>query len=387
MIPVRYNVRSLAVRKSTTLATALGVALVVFVLASALMLSAGVKKTLSASGREDIAIVLRKGSNAELGSAVEDSSVSTNLAQPGIRMEGSRPLGASEVVVVLALPKVGVKGLTNVSVRGVTEASYSLRPNVHVVRGRPARPGSDEVVIGQRIAGRFEGVDLGQKFELRKNRPVTVVGVFADGGSSYESEAWCDLETLRSAFGREGAVSSVRVRLDSPSKLDLFRAAVEQDKRLGLEVKRETTYYEQQSEDLAKFIGILGTLIAVFFSIGAMIGAMITMYAAVANRQREIGTLRALGFSRFSILTSFLIEAILLALVGGAIGAAASMAMGLVTFSMVNFSSWSEMVFSFDPTPRTIGTALFFAIGMGLVGGFFPALRASRVSPIAAMRG
>ncbi len=386
MIPVRYNVRSLAVRKATTAATALGVALVVFVLASALMLSAGVKKTLSSSGREDVAIVLRKGSTAELGSGVDDSSISTILAQPGIKLDNNKPLGAAEVVVVLALPKVGVAGLTNVQVRGVTEASYALRPSVKIVRGRPARPGSDEVVIGDRIAGRFKNVDLDQKFELRKNRPVTVVGVFSDNGSSYESEVWADLDTLRSAFGREGAVSSVRVRLESPSKLDAFRIAVEQDKRLGLAVMRETTYYEQQSENLALFIRVLGTLIAVFFSIGAMIGAMITMYAAVANRQREIGTLRALGFSRLSILSSFLIEAVILAVIGGAIGATASLAMGFVTFSMVNFASWSEIVFSFDPTPRTISTALFFALGMGLLGGFFPAVRASRVSPITAMR-
>jgi putative ABC transport system permease protein len=197
---------------------------------------------------------------------------------------------------------------------------------------------------------------------------------------------WADLDTLRSAFGREGAVSSVRVRLESRSKLDAFRTAVEQDKRLGLMVMRETTYYEQQSENLALFIGIMGTLIAVFFSIGAMIGATITMYAAVANRQREIGTLRALGFSRTSILSSFLIEAVVLAFIGGAIGAAASLAMKMVTFSMVNFASWSEVVFSFDPTPSIIGKALVFAIGMGLLGGFFPAIRASRVSPVAAMR-
>jgi putative ABC transport system permease protein len=308
------------------------------------------------------------------------------LSQQGIKMEGGKPMGAAEVVVVLALAKVGVPGLTNVAVRGVTEASYALRPNVKIVRGKPARPGSDEVVIGERIAGRFQNVDLNQKFELRKNRPVTVVGVFSDGGSSHESEVWADLDTLRSAFGREGAVSSVRVRLESRSKLDAFRTAVEQDKRLGLMVMRETTYYEQQSENLALFIGIMGTLIAVFFSIGAMIGATITMYAAVANRQREIGTLRALGFSRTSILSSFLIEAVVLAFIGGAIGAAASLAMKMVTFSMVNFASWSEVVFSFDPTPSIIGKALVFAIGMGLLGGFFPAIRASRVSPVAAMR-
>ena len=331
---------------------------------------------------------MRKGSNAEMGSAVDDSSIGAILAQPGIKMtEGNKPLGAPEVVVVLALPKIGTVGLTNVTVRGVTEASYAIRPSAKIVQGRPARPGSNEVVVGERIVGRFEHMQIGEQFDLRKNRPVTVVGIFTDQGSSQESEVWADLDTLRSAFGREGAVSSVRVRLDSRSKLDAFRAAVEQDKRLGLTVMRETTYFEEQSEGLALFISIMGTVIAVLFAIGAMLGAMITMYVAVANRQLEIGTLRALGFSRFSILTSFLLEAIILAFAGGAAGALASLAMKFVSFSMINQASWSEVVFSFEPTPTTIGAALGFAIGMGLIGGFFPAVHASRVSPIAAMRG
>ncbi len=387
MIPVRYNIRSLAVRKATTAATALGVALVVFVLGSALMLSAGVKKTLAATGKDDVAIVLRKGSNNELGSSIEDSAISTILSQPGIKQDGGKPIGVAETVVVLALEKVGANGLTNVQVRGVTEDSMKLRPTITIVRGRPARPGSDEVIIGERIAGRFKDVDLDHSFELKKNRPVKVVGIFTDRGSAHESEVWADRDTLRSAFGREGSVSSVRVRLESPSKLEGLQAAVAQDKRLGLAGTRETKYFEDQSEGLALFINIMGSLIALFFSIGAMIGAMITMYAAVANRQREIGTLRALGFSRLSILASFLMESSILAIVGGIIGTVASLCMGFVSFSMINFASWSELVFTFDPTPRILITSLIFSVGMGLIGGFFPAVRAARVSPITAMRG
>jgi putative ABC transport system permease protein len=197
---------------------------------------------------------------------------------------------------------------------------------------------------------------------------------------------WVDRETLRAAFGREGIVSSVRVHLESPASFDAFKMGVESEKRLGLQAMRETDFFERQSEGTSKFVGILGTLIAVFFSIGAMIGAMITMYAAVANRQREIGTLRALGFSRRSILGSFLIESVVLALVGGLVGTAASIGMGFVKFSMMNFASWSEMVFIFDPTPGILGFAIGFAGLMGLVGGFFPAVRAARVSPVAAMR-
>jgi putative ABC transport system permease protein len=388
MIPIRYNVRSLAVRKATTLATALGIALVVFVLASSLMLSAGIRKTLGSSGRADNAIVLRMGSDAELGSVVEESSVPLILAAPGVKMdEQGKPLGSSEVVVVAAMPKLGADGVTNVTIRGVPDNSARFRPEVQIVAGRAPKPGADEVMIGGRIRGRIEGLDLGQTFELKKNRPVTVVGVFEAGGSSYESEVWGDSELIRQAYHREGIYSSVRVVLESPTKFDAFRAGVENDKRLGLQAVRETTFYEKQSEGVAKFVGILGTIVSIFFAAGAMIGAMITMYGAVASRQREIGTLRALGFSRSSVLSSFLFEAVLLAVVGGAVGAAASLLMGFVHFSMVNMSSWSEMVFSFDATPRVLTTALVFACGMGLLGGLLPAVRAARTSPLKAIRG
>ncbi len=387
MIPVRYNVRSLAVRKATTLATALGIALVVFVLASALMLSAGIRKTLAISGRPDTAIVLRKGSDAELGSSIEEPDVNLILAAPGVKKEPGTPSGVAEVVVVAAMEKVGAVGVTNVQLRGVPDDVMKFRPEVTLIAGRAPQPGSDEVLIGERLRGRFKGLDLDQSFDIKKNRPVKVVGVFESGGSSYESEVWVDRELLRSAYGRQGHMSSVRVHLDSTAAFDAFQVGVEEDKRLGLMAMRESDYYEKQSEGTSVFIGAMGTLIAVFFSMGAMIGAMITMYAAVANRQREIGTLRALGFSRSSILGCFLLEAMILALAGGAVGTAASLAMGYVKFSMMNFASWSEMVFSFDPTPAIIVRALVFAGVMGFLGGFFPALRASRVSPVAAMRG
>jgi putative ABC transport system permease protein len=388
MIPIRYNVRSLAVRKATTIATAFGIALVVFVLASSLMLSAGIRKTLGSSGKADNAIVLRMGSDAELGSIVEESSVPLILAAPGVKTDAQgKPIGSSEVVVVAAMPKLGADGVTNVTIRGLPDGSERFRPEVQIVAGRPPKPGADEVMIGSRIRGRIEGLELGQTFELKKNRPVTVVGVFDAGGSSYESEVWGDSDLVRQAYHREGIYSSVRVQLESPTKFDAFRAGVENDKRLGLQAVRETAFYEKQSEGVATFVGVLGTSVSIFFAAGAMIGAMITMYGAVASRQREIGTLRALGFSQSSVLASFLVEAVLLSVVGGAVGAAASMLMGFVHFSMVNMASWSEMVFSFDPTPRVLTTALVFACGMGLFGGLLPAVRAARTSPLQAIRG
>lgn len=387
MIPIRYNVRSLAVRKTTTIATALGVGLVVFVLASALMLSAGIKKTLGVSGQDDVAIVLRKGSDAELGSVLDTASINTIIGGPGVkRDETGKPVGVGEIVVVGALEKIGAAGVANVQIRGTTPEGWKFRPHAHMVAGREAKAGSDEVVVGIRIRGRFKGTELGETFDLRKNRPVTVVGIFADDGSSYESEVWVDLDTLRAAYGREGAISSVRVRLDSAAAFDVFKATMEGEKQYGYLTLRERDYFDKQSQGTSLFIGVMGTLISLFFALGAMIGATITMYAAVANRQRGIGTLRALGFSRGSILLSFLIEAVVLALLGGAVGALASLGMGFVHFSMINFASWSEIVFGFEPTPGILATALGMALGMGLLGGFFPALAASRVSPIKAMR-
>lgn len=388
MVPFRYNMRSLLVRKTTTLATGLGIALVVFVMASALMLSAGIKKTLASSGREDNAIVMRKGSDAELNSTVEDPQVGVLLSQAGVAKDDKgSPLGVGEAVIVIMVAKLGEQGMTNIAVRGVTEKSLPFRPNAKITAGRPAKSGSEEVVIGKNLRGRFAGFDLGQSFEIKKNRKVTVVGILEDQGSSYESEVWADLDVVRDAFGRQGTVSSVRVRLESATAFDGFRTAVESDKTLGFEALRETVFFEKQSENLAIFVTALGTVIAFFFSIGAMIGATITMYGSIANRQREIGTLRALGFSRRGILLSFLLESSLLAFGGGAVGAVCAMAMKMVTFSMVNFATFSEMVFRFEPTPGILIASLSAGTMMGVIGGFFPAVRAARTSAVIAMRG
>ena len=254
MIPISYNVRSLMVRKTTTLATAGGIALVVFVLAAALMLSAGVKKTLVAGGRDDNAIVLRKGSGNELSSSIESPTVSLVLAAPGVKKdETGAPLGTGEIVVVIAQQKLSAEPgqVSNILVRGVTENVFKVRPEVHLIAGRAPKPGTDECLVGKGIAGNFQGMSLGEKFELKKNRPVEVVGIFEAGGSSFESEVWANIETARTSFGREGLVSSVTVRLESAAKLDGFKATVSTDKQLQLETKRETTYYEEQSQGTA----------------------------------------------------------------------------------------------------------------------------------------
>ncbi len=387
MIPVSYNVRSLLVRKTTTIATAFGIALVVFVLASSLMLSNGIRQTLVSSGQHDRAVVLRKGSDAELASSIESPQVGTILAAPGVAQAEGAPLGAGEVVVVITANKLGDEShVSNVQVRGVQPQSYELRRELKIVDGRRPAVGTDEAVIGKALRGRFAGMELGQSFELKKNRPVKIVGIVDAGGSAFDSEVWVDVDTLRSAFGREGLVSSVVVQLGSAAQYDGFAAAVEHDKQLGLQAYREDEYYERQSEGTSIFISAIGVIISVFFSLGAMIGAMITMYAAVSQRSREIGTLQALGFSRFSVLLSFLLESVVLALGGAALGAAASLLMSTVSFSMMNFATWQEMTFSFTPSVGIIVGSMAAGALMGLLGGVLPAVRAARTAPIQAMR-
>jgi putative ABC transport system permease protein len=242
-------------------------------------------------------------------------------------------------------------------------------------------------MIGRKIEGRFANVEMGGSIELRKNRNAKVVGVFEAGGSAYESEIWGDKDYVGQAFGRESMVSSVRVQLESKGLFDGFSAAVEQDKRLGLDALPEREFYEKASESTSTMILALGIIIAVFFSIGAMIGAMITMYGTVANRKSEIGVLRALGFSRTVILVSFLFESVLLALLGGLLGSVAALGLGMVKFSMMNFQTFSEIVFEFQPTAEILVTAMLFGGLMGVLGGFLPAIRAARTAPIEAMRG
>ncbi len=376
------------VRKTTTVAAAFGLALVVFVFASASaqMLGNGIKKTLGRSASPENAIVLRKGSSSEMESGIEEQQVNLVLAQAQQVGASKEPPGVGEVLVVILLDKLGISGVSNVTVRGVTERAFDFRRTVKITEGRAAKPGADEVVVGAGITSRFKGLGIGQSFELKKNRLVKVVGVFADDGSSFESEVWADINSVRTAFGREGNVSSIRVRLDAASKFDAFKALIEQNRQLGLSAQREADYYEKQSEATATFLTIMGTMIAVLFGLGAMIGATITMNAQVANRQREIGTLRALGFSRRGILVSFLLESVVLSLIGGGVGAIAALCLKFVKITMLNAGTWAEIVFSFEPTPEIILRSVLLAAVMGIFGGFLPAIRAARISPIEAMR-
>ena len=388
MIPLSYSLRSLMVRKATTFATAFGIALVVFVFASVMMLGNGIKETLGASGREDTAIVMSKGAQAELGSTILQNQVGKIAQMAGVAQGENGPLAQAEMVVVITHPKVGTSGVANVTMRGMPDNWLKFRSEARIVAGREPKAGTREVVIGRAARGRFQGFDIGKSFAMVENQPFDVVGVFAAGGGSLESEVWGDLEVMRTMFDRPGLVSSVHVRLMTPGSLQAFKDGFKNDPQLReYEVERETKYYEKQANGLGQFISFLGYAIAVFFAVGAMIGAIITMYGAVATRQREIGTLRALGFSRISILLAFLFESLALSAIGGVIGVVAAMGMTTVKFSTMNFASWSEVVFRFIPNPGTFSSSIIFAMVMGLVGGLLPAIRAARMSPIKAMRG
>jgi putative ABC transport system permease protein len=382
-VPFQYNARSLLVRKATTLATALGIALVVFVFAGALMLG-DVSRVFATAGRPDTVIILRKGSDAELSSAIGNEYLGLFRGPAQVSQAGGV---IGEIIVVVIAEHIDSSTSSNVLVRGTPPEGIAFRPEIKIVSGRAPRPGTNEVMVGSGLAGRFKGLAIGGTLDLRRNRPLSVVGVFSADGGSYESEVWGDLDYVRNALGRQAVVSSARVRLTSAADFDAYRQAIESDKRFSMKVMREPDYNEKQSQAVATFLKWFGIVAAVLFSFAAMLGAAITMNGAVAHRTREIGTLRALGFSRRSILFAFLIEAIVLATVGGVIGSAMVLLLSFAKFPIINFQTFSEIVLSFHATPKVFAASLIFSGAMGLVGGLFPAIRAARVSPIEAMRG
>jgi putative ABC transport system permease protein len=387
VLPLNYHVRSLVVRKTTTVAAGTGLALVVFVFASALMLSRGIERTLGRSAQSDIAIVLRKGADSELASSMPDRVVNEIAIATGIASEANgRPAVAAEVVVVLLLETPGATRAANVQLRGVSEDAFSIRATARVVEGRAARPGTREVVIGKALRGRFAGFEVGKSFELRKHRPVDVVGIFEDGGSSFESEVWADARMVAAAFGREGRISTARVRLESASRFDAFAMSIANNRELEVDALRESAFSERQGEGTSLFIKSMGLALTVIFALAAMLGASIIMHASVAQRRREIATLRAIGFSRGSILVSFLLESVALALGGGLVGVAGALSLRFVHFSTTNLATWSEIAFCLEPTPSILAAALTVAVAMGIVGGLFPAIRASTMNLVEGMR-
>lgn len=385
-IPVAYIARNLWVRKVTTLLTAGGMALVIFVFAAVLMLDAGLKRTLVGTGQPDNIVAIRQGSETEVQSGLTREQTALFDAFPEIAT-GPRgdPLVSKEVVVLNSLPKrADPNKRSNVVVRGLSPIGIALRPQVKLAAGRMFSPGSNEIVVGSSVLSGFAGVELGQALSFAQ-REWRVVGVFDGGRSGFDSEIWGDNEQLMQAF-RRTTFNSVVAKLASPTSLDALTARLADDPRINVQLKPETKFYEDQSRSLSTFLNLLGLTLSAIFSLGAIIGAMITMYAAVASRTAEIGTLRALGFQRMSILIAFLGESLLLALVGCVAGLIAASFLTAITVSTTNFQSFSELAFSFVLTPEVIGQTLVFALVMGIVGGVLPAVKASRLKIVDALR-
>lgn len=384
-IPLKYTLRNLGTRRLTTGITVLGIALVVFVFSAVLMMAYGVQKTLIATGSDQNVLVARKAANGEISSIIDRETANVILTLPHIaKTSEGKPIASGEPVVVINLNKVD-GGLSNVTVRGVSPQVFALRPQVKLKEGRMFTWGARELVTGVSIARHFAGSKIGDIVRFAGDN-WTVVGLFDSDGSGFDSEMWGDTEQLLDAFTRS-AYSTMTFRLDQPNAFNDFVAAFNKEPRLQqFEPKIEKRFFEEQSELMAGFIRILGIFITVIFSAGATIGAMITMYAAVANRTVEVGTLRALGFRRRSVLAAFLTESLLLSLIGGAIGLAFASTLQFVTISTLNFGSFSELAFSFALSPSIIVSSLLFALMMGLLGGFLPSVRAARLNIVNALR-
>lgn len=384
-IPLSYVARNLWARRLTTLLTASGLALVVFVFATVLMLDEGLRNTMVTTGEYDNVIVIRRSADTEVQSGVSRDQANIIEAHPAIAIGADgRRLLSKETVVLISLIKRDTGKPSNVIIRGIDLRGLKLRPQVKLTAGRMFRPGASEVIAGASIARRFKGAGIGETLHFGQ-RDWTVVGLFDAGNSGFDSEIWGDADQLLPAF-RRNAYSAMVLRLADSGLFERFQKDVENDPRLTISAKREQTFYSEQSKALSTFISVLGLILSVIFSIGAMIGATITMYASVANRVGEIGTLRALGFQRRSILAAFLSESMLLALVGGAVGLACASLMQFLSFSTTNFQSFSELAFGFKLNSAIVFKTLLFALAMGFVGGFLPALRAARMQIVDALR-
>jgi ABC-type lipoprotein release transport system permease subunit len=359
-------------------------ALVVFVFASILMLAEGLEKTLVDTGSSDNVVVIRRSAGTEVQSGVERLQASVVETQPEVAFgHDGQSLLAKEMVVLITLNK-RQGGVSNVVIRGISEKSFTLRPQLTLISGRMPTSGLSEIMVGVNVAKRFKGVELGQTIFFA-TRHWTIVGIFDAGTTGFSSEIWGDADQLMQAF-RRPVYSSLIFRLRNSSEFEAVKKRIESDPRLTLEAKRETTYYRDQSAAMATFLRVLGVSLTIIFSLGAIVGAMITMYAAVANRTAEIGTLRALGFHRSAIMFSFLSESLILGFIGGCAGLFFAAFLQFFTVSTTNFQTFSELAFSFTLTFRIVFMAMGFSLIMGFVGGILPAFRASLMNIVESLR-
>jgi putative ABC transport system permease protein len=384
-IPIRYNLRNLKLRKGLTIMTSLGIALTVTTAIFLMALLAGLDRAFVTSGDPQNVLVLRKGSQAELSGGFDASLFPTLTTLPGIAKDShGEPMASGEWVVVIVMPRKDGTGETNVTVRGMMPDGLELRPKVKIVQGRWFTPGQREVVVSESIQKRFSHTSIGDTLQFGKG-PWTVVGVFDAGGSAYESEVWGDVNQMASDFDRQGGFSSAYLRAIDPVSADALKHRVSDDQRLKLEGALETEYYAKQTRSGAP-IKYIGWVVAIIMAIGSSFAAMNTMYAAVAYRSREIATLRVIGFSRPSILTSFVFESVMLSLLGATAGILLMLPFNGMTTGTSNGVTFSEVIFSLRMTPQVVGVAILFAVIMGLFGGMAPAWHAARRDILAALR-
>jgi putative ABC transport system permease protein len=377
-IPLTYNVRSLKVRWTSTVVAVLGIAGTVGVFIAMLSLARGFRATLVASGSAHNAIVRRAGSTSEMESVVTLDQVRVVEDAPGIARGNAGPLVSPEVVVVAAFPLKSSGTDTNVQVRGVSPKVLSVRDSVKIVAGRFFQPGLNELVVGSNVTHSYVGFELGNTVRFGGGT-WTVVGVFDAGGTAFDSELWCDAHVLNQVYQRpRNFFQAATVRLASPEAMSGFKDALTADPRVTVQVEREVDYYEKQSRQLTTLIVVLGTIVSLVMGIGAVFGALNTMYSAVAERAREIATMRALGFGIGSVVASFVFEALCIAFVGGLLGCMAVLPLNGLTTGAMNWQTFSHLAFAFRVTPLLLASGLAFALAMGLVGGTPPAIRAAR---------
>jgi len=384
-IPISYNIRNLIERRTTTLMTALGIALTVAVLLSIFAMVEGLRTSLETTGHPLHILVTRKGSNAELNSSMTQEQFQTIKAKPGIaRTADGEPMASLELVTVIILESPENPSGINISLRGLTTTGFAMRDSVRIAEGRMFQPGRREVVVGKGLAKRYPKARIGSKLDFGRGE-WEVVGIMDGGRSAANSEIFCDLAQLASDQNRETGLSSALIRAADAVSMQALMNDLKEDRRLNADAVTEKSYYEQQTESAAP-IRFLGIFVAIIMAIGSSFAAMNTMYAAVARRAAEIGTLRVLGFSKLGILASFLIESLLLSLIGGVIGCLLVLPLNNFTTGIGSFVTFSEFTFDFRITPTIMLTGIAFAVLMGAIGGLFPAGSAARKEILAALR-
>jgi putative ABC transport system permease protein len=381
-----FNLRSLPERKAAALTAAVGIAGVVGVLVGVLAIAQGFRRAMTVSGSPEIAVVLRSGADSEMTSGLQRDAVRTIADAPGIARNSAGPLSSAELAVIMTLPKRSTGTDANVPLRGVQQGAFDVRGNITIEAGRRFETGRNEVMVGAGAARAFAGLDIGSQLKVGLNT-WDVVGIFSANGGIAESEIWADTAVLQPAYHRNNSFQAVYVRLTSASAYQEFKDALTTDPKLNVKVSRLSDFYEEQSTAVTKFITTIGVFIASLMGLGALFGALNTMYSAVAGRTREIATLRALGFGRGAVVCSVLVESVMLSILGGVLGAAAAyLLFDGYRASTINWQTFSQVTFAFRVTPLLLGQAIAFATLIGIVGGLFPAIRAARLPISAGLR-